>query len=370
MFVSMDQLSSSCVNLTTLLTFAVYIIVLLIFTPLIIPLIVVITAAQANYAPKVVHLRDKTFEETSPGSFRGVLFNKDTSVTSGTTETSTISILGRIKRLEGWRGLYRSTILQALNLGVLSLVALIHMIVLMIISKDIVLFAYLSNISGILMTLFAFPCTVLVSRAIVHPVKLNWLDFRASLQKIMSEAEYLQPWRLFTIPGAFLAVFLRWLLLGPATTLIKSYVGSSRSLPVLLIDNEGIHIDPDATFSTNSLLKFILYCGWSLTVVNIMVPLNCIIVRLMTQRSEKSYWEKTTPVQADDIEQMREKGPIVSLRPCFGEEHPGWNYFGIPHVEPYKGILDCGKKMRSEEGWNSLRHVALLSILECLASLL
>lgn len=197
----------------------------------------------------------------------------------------------------------------------------------------------------------------------MHPVRLNWFNLRDSLKNVTNESEYSQPWRLYKIPGAFLAYFSRWFLIGPCTRLLKwNFIGGGVSM-----SNENSPI----TFSTR-LLGIVPLFVWLVVLVSIVTMLDCIFVRLAIQRSKKSYRETidTTGSQAGDIEAMRSSEPIVSLRPCFGEQHPGWNYFNFPYLEPYKGILDCARKMRDEEGWGSLRRAALVSMVSCLVALL
>jgi len=335
------------------------------------PVSVVLTASRANYTPKAVNLRDPSLESAPSNSIFGTLggffFCKDTASTVGTREKTTLSFFGRIKRLEGWNGLYRGTVWSILSINVALLIFVVISIIVILSGKFSLGTKYVSINPEIdfLSLLVEFPLTVIQLRAIVHPAKLNWFNMRDSLKKVMSETEYLRPWRLYKIPGAFLTAFLRRLFIGPCTKLIKW---------ILIPGDIFMSNDPDESdpiFSWLRLLEVVPFVGWFVVLVSIITMLDCIFVRLVTQRSEKSYWEKnqTNEMQASDIETLRNKEPIVSLRPCFGEEHPGWNYFNSPYLEPYKGILDCSRKMRDEEGWDSLRRAALFSMVSCLAGL-
>lgn len=334
------------------------------------PIQVVLTASRANYTPKAVNLNQQSIESSPSTSALGFLygfyFYKDAISTTGTSEKTTLSFFGRIKRLEGSKGLYRGTVWFILSMHVLMLIALSIGLSIYFLSRKLSIDAEHVYVGweGELLTMFiTFPLSVIQARAIVHPVRLNWFNLRDSLKNVTNESEYSQPWRLYKIPGAFLAYFSRWFLIGPCTRLLKwNFIGGGVSM-----SNENSPI----TFSTR-LLGIVPLFVWLVVLVSIVTMLDCIFVRLAIQRSKKSYRETidTTGSQAGDIEAMRSSEPIVSLRPCFGEQHPGWNYFNFPYLEPYKGILDCARKMRDEEGWGSLRRAALVSMVSCLVALL
>lgn len=346
--------------------------IMLICICIFVPIQVVIIAARANYSPKVVHLNDQSLGPVPSATFWGFLwgfyFCKDVVPKSGTQEKSTLSFFSRIKRLEGWKSLFRSTVLSILMVSVMTVFYIASVLSLLLVRKlmsDTTTNVLDFGVPDILGLLITFPFIVIQSRAIVHPEKLNWFKFGESLKKVTSEVEYVRPWRLYTIPGAFLAVFSRWFLIRPFADLLKSIFVRG----LIFMTNDPNIISPNNVWV--QVLGGVLFLAWLFVMVPIVTVLDCVIVRLMTQRTGKSYWEKTSSseIQGIDIEQVGDREPIVSLRPCFGEEHPGWNYFNSPFLEPYKGILDCARKMRDEEGWDSLRRSALISALACVGVL-
>ena len=66
-------------------------------------------------------------------------------------------------------------------------------------------------------------------------------------------------------------------------------------------------------------------------------------------------------LSASESEQSEE--PIVSLRPCLGNNDPAWTFFGASHVEPYTSIMDMVRKMQNEEGNRSLTRGFMYTVL-------
>lgn len=353
-----------------------------------VPLFVSLTCYRANYTPKAVALTNDENNESTGNTnadlpFVKSIFFRDSVHKLGAPLQGLFSTCKRIHAIEGWRGLYRGTwlvLIQGLVLLIPSMFALYAM------------YPFnehtLQNPSPIpfgvviLLELISFvlvlPVDVLKRRTMVHPKRLCWTRPVESLKEVLTAEEYNQPWRLYLLPCVVSTKLLQIFIVN-----FLAPMGRLALAPPIL---SGIFVslvkkrsNSDAISMHWNWFTILLYIIWAFFVLVALLLLDNIYVRATTQRVgpscaavQSSRSNSTTTgdsqatveqnhLSASESEQSEE--PIVSLRPCLGNNDPAWTFFGASHVEPYTSIMDMVRKMQNEEGNRSLTRGFMYTVL-------
>lgn len=120
----------------------------------------------------------------------------------------------------------------------------------------------------------------------VHPRRLNWFAPRESLQEVLSASEYKQPWRLYRLPGLLPVMLLRVALVSSIYAVTNEMLFPSMGLvPIEPADpNQDEYEGPASVSIKRAVFAFAAYLFIMLAVQLIAVPLECMVVRLSTQR--------------------------------------------------------------------------------------
>lgn len=123
----------------------------------------------------------------------------------------------------------------------------------------------------------------------VHPRRLNWFAPRESLQEVLSASEYKQPWRLYRLPGLLPVMLLRVALVSSIYAVTNDMLLPSMGLvPIEPADpNQDEYEGPSSVSIKRAVFAFAAYLIILLAVQLIAVPLECMVVRLSTQRPVK-----------------------------------------------------------------------------------
>ncbi|SHO76765.1 Uncharacterized protein MSYG_1104 [Malassezia sympodialis ATCC 42132] len=352
---------------------------------IILPVTNALTRLRANFLPRAVSLDSVMEDGRGPEPERTNIFTRlipwrhEKSSKIGPVVPGLWAMMQRIRRLEGWRGLFKG----ATPMGILMIVS-----VLIVASR--VDFSYMSSghlkpsgeihpigdfMLSIITYLAAFPFELLMRRTMAHPAFVNWQRPRTALRQVLSPKEVLQPWRLYMIPGLVPAVLLRNVILIRLTLLMRHLLvpAFDRLKNVAPADpKDDVFEGPTSALyqiSTMGMLTFLLWVG---VVACVCTVLDCVLVRLMIQYDQSTTMSAPAPhnhqaqVDAEPMsasEQQLTQEPVLSLRYCFNADNTSLNYFVTPQVEPYAGLFDCIQKMYREEGPESLFRGMLYTFL-------
>lgn len=327
----------------------------------IMPILVTITCYRANYTPRAVSLSEDT-PARSP-SYLASLFRQDRAQKLGPEGMhGFVATWKRICAIEGWRGLFRGTHLLVCTYAVATLLFFFVPTGIMLAqalansSKEVGASANVGAGLMIFVSFLLFPVDILIRRTIVHPTHLNWAHPCECLKHILTVQEYKQPWRLFLLPGVTSTCLVR-LLISVLTSLVALFLAPPGRFTILALfvsqtsDYAAVTVHGSAW---QALVRVLLPC----LIWFVQLPLDNIYVRAATQLSDRSY---AAVHGAEPI--VPDKEPIVSLRPCRGNDDPAWTYFGASHVEPYTSLVDVFRKIHDEEGNSSLTRGLLYTIL-------
>jgi len=384
---STDMLQQGSVGFV--FTLAVFSLTLLFETAIAIGIILPVTNAltrlRANYLPRAVSLDSVMEDGRGPEPERTNIFTrlfprrKERSSKIGPVVPGLWTMMQRIRRLEGLRGLFK---------GATPMVVL--MVVSLLIVASRVDLAYLSSgnlkpsreihpfgdfLLSIITYLAVFPFELLMRRTMAHPAFVNWQHPRTALRQVLSPEELLHPWRLYMIPGLVPAVLLRNIILVRLTLLVRHGLvpAFDRLKNVTSADpKDDVFEGPTSALYQISMIGMLTFLLWVGVIACICTVLDCVLVRLMIQYDQST----TIPAPAahnhqaqvdteplDAAEQQLTQEPVLSLRHCFQADDTSSNYFGTSQVEPYTGLSDCIQKMYREEGLESLLRGMLYTFL-------
>ncbi|UZJ51540.1 hypothetical protein CBS101457_000860 [Exobasidium rhododendri] len=268
---------------------------------------------RANYLPKAVSL-DNVLEDGlqggSSGGVRGVtpraisgyfLRERQSTAKIGPIVSGILAMMARTKKLEGWSGIYKG------SAPVVSQLFVLGFFTFMFYSgagargagggqyrsapSGPGQFGFWSNLFFMIITsLVALPLNVITNRAIVHPRILTFRNPRKSLGELLSFSEFSQPWRLYLTPGLLATELIHITWIGMLTRIVRHLAipalgGLPPSTPAS--PNDDTYTGPSSgnlEFSTFGLAVFLAWCVLSVVVLS---PLECVIVRLSVQRSER-----------------------------------------------------------------------------------
>lgn len=375
------------VVLTSVVVLAVSVLVV---TVVYMPFLVSLTCYRANYTPKAVSLTNEQQEDDAKPLpfFKSIFCAEKTRHLGPNGVDGMFSMWHRIKSIDGWRGLYRGTWLFLAQLLVTAIPTVMFMLQSMpateVLSKK---HKHSSSsppppppshgwqipIGTVLLAVFLtfavqIPLDVLMRRTMVHPVRLNWVHPRTALKHVLTIQEYKQPWRLYLLPGVYTTRLLQIMIMNVFTPLVVLTLMPRLPAYAFGMLAPGLMMNaleaPPVSVGAGQKALFVL---WNLAAWVALLPLDNMYVRGVTQRADRLYIALNTSDQANDSgEAPRENAstePIVSLRPCLGNDDSAWTHFGAAHVEPYTNIVDMFCKMRDEEGNRSLTRGFLYTIL-------
>lgn len=354
------------------------------FVGISVPVANVLTRLRANYLPHAVSL-DHVMEagrEPSRPSLWGLLFawRHYENPKIGPNIRTFIPMARRVYRLEGIRGLYKGT--------TLVLVQFLVMLVLILLlnqpsayhPNEVRMIAverpFRSLCTLIVSVLVLLPTEVLLRRTMVHHAAVSWRHPRTALRQVLSPAEVLQPWRLYIVPGLVPLQLFRHLTASYMTHMVRYWTLPLLEdfVPQVSRQNKDTFEGPTSDTFRITFWGLLLFVGWSLSVAVLLVPIDCILVRLMTQ------YDRTTSIDAstapashnhqasyeqdveDEMRATTTAEPVTSLRPCYGHDQPTSTEFGASEVQPYTGAWDCACKMYDEEGEESLMRGAFYTV--------
>ncbi|EJD02710.1 uncharacterized protein FOMMEDRAFT_122738 [Fomitiporia mediterranea MF3/22] len=277
-----------------------------------VPLAGVLVRFRANYTPKGLQLDGEGGVQPH----------------TGPVVNSYFAMFARVKRLEGWTGLYKGLMPSLINS--LIIVAFIAVLPGTPLAHTGGHKKYSAPIEGVwnrlayslFMMVISLPATVITNRAITTPYKLPWLNGAYSLRILLTASERRQPWLLFLTPGLMASEVLRML-----------YV-------ILIMDPLRLVILPSG--SKLSIVRVSVYLGLAFVSTAIICPLEVMSTRLSIQRNHAT--SGFAPVaqedtEANDVVYAGAEEDVIGLR---NED------------DPYVGFVDCAKRIVNEEGYTIL----------------
>lgn len=124
----------------------------------------------------------------------------------------------------------------------------------------------------------------------MHPRILPWNTPRENLRELLSYAEFTQPWRLYLLPGLLAANVAHIAWIGLATRIVRQLtVPSLGGLPTATPagPDQDTYTGPNSNMLELSPVGLPLFVLWNVLSVLALAPLECVMVRLSTQRPER-----------------------------------------------------------------------------------
>ncbi|PKI83447.1 hypothetical protein MVES_002436 [Malassezia vespertilionis] len=387
---------------------------------IIIPFVGTLTLLRANYLPMAVSLdnvlldgREDELEQRSV--LRSMFLRAQrSSAKIGPVVRGVFPMMARVRRLEGWRGLYKGSTVLAVG-GFITAIPTILVAIYSARSGNFgrdeqytAFSPFRTMVSKVILAMVSLPFDVVLKRTIVHPRRLDWFKFRSSLREILCKEEYEQPWRLYLLPGVVPALLLRVAVIEYATMAIGFVIFNDwiPDEPGLTDPNKDDFHGRTSESTMSAMFGYTLLLLWCMAIQFAVVPLECITVRLTTQRpvdqqplhiafaqqaqpegpSAVSHQATAAPPQevratrepepfTDEAEEDSETAPalgehdtetcitveedarmtepVIALRPCDEPDNNAEAFFGASPVERYTGIVDCFQKMVAEEGYET-----------------
>ncbi|KAI0314085.1 mitochondrial carrier [Amylostereum chailletii] len=306
-------------SLAALLAFFLFLGLFLLIT---VPLTGALVRLRANYNPKGLQLdpEDGVQPHTGP------------------VVTSFFGMMARVRRLEGWAGLYKGfmpTLLTNVSLMLFSV---------LIVGASAsnprnhgVYNAPATGIWGILaysifLMLVSLPAVIMVNRSITTPHRLPYFKPAHSLRVLLTPTERRKPWTLYLTPGLLAAEILH----------ISYVVIGIRSLRHLLLPSFSGPEPP--RLEDVSTIKLVIFLSFSIISTVVLCPLEVISTRLSVQRNHAAAEFNSVAQEEDgDAEEVMEYAgadeDVIGLR---------------SELDPYLGLADCAKRIVHEEGLRAL----------------
>ncbi|GFZ43673.1 hypothetical protein JCM24511_01393 [Saitozyma sp. JCM 24511] len=252
----------------------------------------------------------------------------------GPTLTSLFGTLRRVKRLEGWYGLYKGSYPM---LAFTTLISIASVIFVGGSSTRGARGTYSVPESGgvqmalftIVLTVISLPMTIIVNRAIITPYKLP-NSARKSLSILLSTSELARPWTLYLTPGLLLASALH--------SLCVTFL--ARTMRTLFL---GPPVAADV-WNDVAWWRWVLFSLWQGIAAGWLSPLEVIATRLSVQPNQGGAMGGAAPDHSEGetpegVEYCGADEDVIGLRPT---------------DDSYTGVVDCARKLIEEEGWQSL----------------
>ncbi|TDL24319.1 hypothetical protein BD410DRAFT_786434 [Rickenella mellea] len=298
-----------------------------------VPLAGTLVRFRANYNPKGLQLDSEGGAEPH----------------TGPVVTSFFAMMGRVKRLEGWAGLYKGFMPTFLTTAVLM--AFVTSITGSSASNsrghNKYSTPYASPLAIALYSLFmlaiSLPVIVITNRAITTPRKLPWLNPIYSLRVLLTETERRRPWMLFLTPGLFASEALHILYIVLILHTTRRFLFPSWSKL-----RTGDEVPADFTLPRMS-----IWLAVAMLSTIILCPLEVISTRLSIQRNHSAAGFNALSQDAElpsdeNVEYSGAGEDVIGLR---------------AEDDPYAGLVDCGKRIIGEEGYRTLYRAWWLTLL-------
>ncbi|KAJ3554082.1 hypothetical protein NM688_g3289 [Phlebia brevispora] len=308
---------------------------LVVTTVLFVPLTGALVRVRANFNPKSIQLDADGNVEPHTGPI----------------VTSFFGMLGRVKRIEGWSGLYKGLMPYLLETLILTI------FVVSVLDSDAVRYGGRAPNTGILGSLayatvaliLNLPAVVITYRAITTPYKLPYFRPLYSLRILLTPTERRRPWIIYFTPGLFAARFLQ-------IAYKTIFLGFLRRLLLPELPGNG-----DTTMPNVNPIKLGILISVSVASTVILCPLEVIATKLAIQRNHAAPEYNSVAQEAEDDDIT----PDEYVEYAGAEE----DVIGLRHEkDPYLGLIDCVKKVATEEGWQSLYRVWWLTALSGLGN--
>ncbi|QRV78480.1 mitochondrial carrier protein [Ceratobasidium sp. AG-Ba] len=295
-----------------------------------VPLAGAIVRLRANYTPKGLQL-DQEDTDVAPQARVGPAVD------------GIVNMLRRIYRLEGWPGMYKGFVPALISTIVITLWAILTVpghakyrpCSQVYVPATSILHGLLYGMGALLV---AIPYEILFNRAVCTPHRLPWLQPMQALRTILTPYERRKPWVLYLTPGLLAArmLILVWLV-------AVAQVVRAKLLPSLSRGLSSVHDPDDQNRMTKHLkpMKLIIFLVFSMASTVILCPLEVLATRLSVQRNHsKTEADRTIDGASDPMpDYIGEEEDVIALR---------------SEDDPYRSLLDCGKRMVNEEGFGSL----------------
>ncbi|EMD37377.1 hypothetical protein CERSUDRAFT_114050 [Gelatoporia subvermispora B] len=314
----------------TILFLSVFLFSLAISLLIIVPLTGAVVRLRANYNPKGLQLDPEGNVEPHTGPI----------------VTSFFGMLRRVKRLEGWAGLYKGlmpTLLATAFLSVFAVMALdatnpsIHGRVDLPTTSPLESMLY-----GLVYLIVSLPAIIITDRAITTPYKLPSFSPIKALRVLLTPTERRKPWILYATPGLFVAEVLH-------IVYVAFILGTLR---IWLVPAPG---EDQSRFETFHPVKFSIFIIIQTLSVTIMCPLEVMSTKLAIQRNHAVPEYNSVEQEAEDaitdyadLEEYSPDEEVIGLR---------------SEKDPYLGFIDCFKRIVDEEGWKTLYRAWWITML-------
>ncbi|KAI0058094.1 mitochondrial carrier [Artomyces pyxidatus] len=287
-----------------------------------VPLTGTLVRLRANYNPKGLQLDPEDGVQPHTGPVVGGFF----------------SMMGRVRRLEGWAGLYKGLMPTLFFNTLLAMFSAIFLDTSMSSPRNHG--AYNAPATGfvgtlaysIFLMLVSLPAVIVTYRSITTPHRLPYFKPFYSLRILLTPTERRKPWVLYLTPGLLATELLH----------VSYYVLGLRTLRHLLLPSLSGSDVPDK--EDISATKLIIYFIIALVSTVILCPLEVIATKLAVQRNHASSdFNSVAQEEEGDAEDVVEYAgadeDVIGLR---------------SELDPYLGFTDCFQRIVHEEGWRAL----------------
>jgi len=295
-----------------------------------VPITGALVRLRANYNPKGLQLDDE-----------GVVHPY-----TGPQLTSFFGMFARVKRLEGWPGLYKGLMPHLITAVIMTAFAFVFY------DSSGPRHHGMANAPragpfGVLMysifwMIVTLPAMIISYRSVTTPYKLPYFAPRSSLRVLLTPTERRRPWLLYLTPGLLPAQFI---------TVAYGILGL-RTLRHFLLPSYRPGADLPEGFTP---LRFGLYFIVVIVSTAILCPLEVIATKLAIQRNHAS-------AEFNSVLQEEEGDAEEAVEYAGAEE----DVIGLRHErDPYTGLVDCAKRIAQEEGPAALYRAWWLTMLAC-----
>ncbi|KAG8695392.1 hypothetical protein FRC12_012571 [Ceratobasidium sp. 428] len=295
-----------------------------------VPIAGAIVRLRANYTPKGLQLdQDDT--------------NTPSQARVGPAVDGVINMLRRIRRLEGWPGMYKGFVPAVISTIIVTLWAILTVpghakyrpCSQVYVPATSIFRGLLYGVGALLV---AIPYEILFNRAVCTPHRLPWFKPMQALRTILTPYERRKPWVLYLTPGLLVARMLILIWVVAVAQVVRAVL-----LPSLSRGLSDVRDPDDQNRMTKHLnpVKLAVFLIFSMASTAILCPLEVLATRLSVQRNHPTTDADRAIDGASDPmpDYIGEEEDVIALR---SEE------------DPYRSLLDCGRRMVNEEGVGSL----------------
>ncbi|KAG8864520.1 hypothetical protein FRB96_005023 [Tulasnella sp. 330] len=350
-----------------LLSVIVYIAATTIGVGLIVPFVGIVVRFRVNYNPKGFALGGAAQTASSRlGDSIGLAPDgTEEARVVGPRVTSLLGMLLRVRRLEGWRGLWKGFMPLYIYTGVNTVFSLLYLGARMSSAPKgsygiprASLFQ--SLVWGVFTSMTAIPFGIIANRAITTPHNLPTFSPRTSLRLLLTSYERRRPWVLYLTPGLVSGQMLHVFFIALISRLVRLLL-----VPSLADGIDGAEEDGTiANISSVRLSIFILFQALAGTAL--LSPLEVMTERLAIQRN----YTPGAEFEEEDAElaAAQANGPTGSGVTYAAQEEDVLNLRSNSGEEPYKGLRHCLTRIVEEEGVTTLFRAWWLTMLGAVLS--